>query len=68
MNELLKINCEGFKEYYIGTNGQKKVVCILDKNCVRYMVYTNGKLKSKREFSNGKEDICFKNAMKALNK
>lgn len=68
MNELFKKENGNFKEYFEGTNGSRRVTCILDDNCVRYMVFLNGKLKSRREFSNSKKEMCFRNATKALNK
>ena len=57
-----------FNEYFEGTRGGRKVICILDDYCVRYMVFENGKKKSRREFRNDQKEICFKNATKALNK
>lgn len=68
MSELIKKESSIFKEYFEGTNGIRRVTCILDDHCVRYMVFLNGKLKSRREFSNSKKEMCFKNATKALNK
>lgn len=69
MVELFRTNGGGiFKEFYAGKNGSREVTCILDDNCVRYMVFENGKLKSKREFSNEKKSLCFTNARKALNR
>lgn len=57
-----------FKEYFTGSNGTRRVICILDDFCVRYMVFEKGKMKSRREFSNNKKELCFRNAEKALNK
>lgn len=73
MMELRKENNEMFKEFYTGTtymsNGQKKTVnCILDDNCVRYIVFVGNRIKSRREFDNTQKELCFKNATKALNK
>lgn len=68
MKELVKKESYHFNEYYEGENENKKVQCILDNNCVRYMVFVNGKKVSRREFSNDKKELCFKNATKALNK
>lgn len=68
MVELKKESNEVFDNFYTGTNGSKTVNCILDDNCVRYIVLQDGKIKSRREFNNIKKDICFKNATKALNK
>lgn len=73
MVELRKENNEVFKEFYTATtytsNGQKKTVnCILDDNCVRYVVFVGNRIKSRREFNNAQKDMCFKNATKAINK
>lgn len=68
MIELKKIKHEVFSNYYIGENGNKKVIAILDTNCIRYMVIVNGKQITRREYANGNESICLKNATKALNK
>lgn len=66
--KLEKVEHELFLQYYVGQNGSRKVVAILDKNCIRYMVYECGKLISRHEYINGNKEICFKNATKALNK
>lgn len=70
MFELKKVENTTFKEYYEGLNGSRRVVCILDNYCVRFMVFENGKQKSRREYGNepGAKDRCFKYAVKALNK
>lgn len=69
MKELIKLeNGLFYNDYYIGVNGTKKVICILDDYCVRYIVTVNEKQVSRREFSNDKKELCFKNATKALNK
>lgn len=68
MLELKRENNETFKEFFTGTNGRKIVNCILDDNCVRYIVFEGLRVKSRREFDNSKKDLCFKNATKALNK
>jgi len=65
---LTKTENNLFKEYYEGTSGTRRVVCILDDFCVRYMVFEKGKQKSRREFSNDKKELCFRNAEKALNR
>ena len=57
-----------FEEVYEGVNGNKKVWCCLDNDCVRYTVSVNGKQVSRREFSNDKKELCLKNATKVLNK
>lgn len=68
MKEMIKVKNEMFNEYFEGSNGSRRVTCILDDNCVRYMVFENGKRKSRREFSNNNKALCLKNAVKALNK
>lgn len=68
MKEMIKVKNEMFNEYFEGSNGSRRVTCILDDNCVRYMVFENGKRKSRREFANNNKALCFKNAVKALNK
>ena len=70
MAELKKVENTMFKEYYEGLNGPRRVVCILDNYCVRFMVFENGKQKSRREYGNepSAKDRCFKYAVKALNK
>ena len=68
MVELRKENNGLFTDFYTGTNGNKTVNCILDDNCVRYIVFEKGKIKSKREFDNSQKKLCFINATKALNR
>lgn len=68
MYELKRVHGGFFNEEYEGINGKKKVCCILDNDCVRYMVFVDGKRKRIAEFSNDKKELCFKNATKALNK
>ena len=68
MIELKKEANETFKEFYTGTSGRKTVNCILDDNCVRYIVFEGLRLKSRREFGNNQKELCLKNATKALNK
>ncbi len=71
MKELVRVESNIFNEIYEGINGNKKVVCILDNNCVRYIVFDLAKPRQsgkRYEFSNDKKELCFKNAIKALNK
>lgn len=68
MKQLVKVENGIFKNVYEGINGSRKVVCILDANCVRYIVSENGKKKTTREFNNAQTDVCYKNAEKALNR
>lgn len=73
MAELKKEVNKTFKEFYTGetytSNGQKKTVnCILDDNCVRYIVWLGNRMKSRREFGNEQKETCWKKANMALNK
>lgn len=73
MKELRKEANTTFAEFYTGStytsNGQKKTVnCILDDNCVRYIVFVGNRVTTRREYSNSKKELCFRNATKALNK
>jgi len=68
MKNLEKNQSEMLTEIFEGTNGDKKVICILDDNCVRYMILKNGKLTSRHEFNNCRKNLCFNNATKALNR
>lgn len=72
MEKLVKAQSDIFDEYYVGQKGLRKVICILDENCVRYMVLAPGKhgmkCVTRREYNNGQEARCFANAEKALNK
>lgn len=68
MIKMVKVEMNGFTEVYRGENGNKQVTCILDENCVRYIVSNNGKMKRRSEFSNTEKEKCFNNAVKVLNK
>ena len=72
MLKLTKVEHDIFSEYYEGNNGDKKVTCILDEICIRYIVLVPSKygvkVSSRREYSNGNEKRCFAAAEKALNK
>ena len=78
MKTLNKTTNEIFNEYYTGeTSGlnkktfkyeEKKVICILDDNCVRYSVVVNGKCVKRKEFENHQKKLCFNSATDILNK
>ena len=68
MKELVRKNDYYFNESYEGINGAKRVVCILDNNCVRYVKYINNKKAGKNEYQNHEKEKCFTNATKWLNK
>lgn len=66
-------NSQFFKESYIGKNGWKKVICILDDDCVRYVVCDTRKpimkaVIKRREYKNDKKQLCFERATQELNK
>lgn len=68
MKELIKKEEAFFQNVFEGTNGNKRVWCCLDDNSVRYTISINGKQTVRKEFANDKKELCFKNAVKALNK
>jgi hypothetical protein len=68
METLIKREHEIFKDYYVGTNGNKTVTVVMDEYCTRYIVYINGKQISKKEYSNEKRHLCFPRAIAQLNK
>ena len=77
MEKLVKVKHEMFNEYfegerkgYIQKKGyvERKVICILNDNCVRYCVIENGKFKRKSYFDNDNKELCFRNAEKVLNR
>lgn len=77
MTKLIKINDNFFDEIYAAerfamkkdySTVKRRVVCILDDYCVRYVVYENGKKLRTSEFSNDQKEKCFANAEKALNR
>lgn len=67
VEKLTKVNDHMFKEYYVGYNGTKCVVCILDDNCVRFVGFDNAKRIVRREYSNEKKELCMSRAIKWLN-
>ena len=73
MLELRKSEHSLYKEFYTGSkilhNGLKMTVnCILDSNCVRYIVFKGNRITTRREYTNDKKEQCFKSAVKALNR
>lgn len=71
MKTLERIQSNIYDEIYEGINGNKKVHCILDDHCVRYVVTDLRKPRNngtRHEFPNDKKELCYKNALKALNK
>ena len=72
--ELTKTENFMFSEYYTGYNPQTQqtVHCILDDNCVRYVVVqcegSNTKVLKRREYSNQNKARCMANALAALNR
>lgn len=67
MKELVKVENYMFTEYYEGTCWNKKVVCILDDNCVRFVGFVNGKRTVRREYSNKNKEMCMRKATEWLN-
>ena len=45
MKHLSQISHDIFAQFYTGSNGARKVNCILDDNSVRFIVFENGKKK-----------------------
>ena len=70
MIELKKVENNMFNQYFEGVAvSGAKVICILDDNCVRYMVFDKwGKRVSRRTYSNTGKELCFKRATEALNR
>lgn len=73
--ELNRTENAMFDEYYEGIiENRRRVICILDDYCVRYMVFTYSragwKKVSCREYGNAPKSkaLCLANATKALNK
>lgn len=70
MLELNKVENGMFNEYYEGTAVDGwKVICILDKMCVRYIVFDEqGKTKKRRIFKDYQTAHCYKLATEELNR
>ncbi len=72
MLELKKVQNPMFNEYFEGTAVSGwKVICVLDKMCVRYTVLdVNGKMKGRHEYGNTSKskETCLKRATEALNR
>ena len=74
--ELTKTEHPMFSEYYEGYNPmtQRRVICILDDNCVRYTVLVKSgrlareKVQIRREYANTNKARCMANASDALNR
>lgn len=72
--ELKKTENFMFSEYYTGYNPQtdRTVHCILDDNCVRYVVVqcngNNTKVVKRREYSNEQKALCLEKANAELNR
>lgn len=74
MLELKKSEHSVYKEFYTGSkilaNGLKMTVnCILDDNCVRYVVFKGNRITTRREYNNNMSKTqCFRSATRALNR
>ena len=72
--ELKKTENFMFSDYFTGYNPQtnRTVHCILDYNCVRYVVVqcegSNTKVITRREYGNKDKERCLANATAALNR
>ena len=70
IEKLTHVKDSAFREKYEGFNGDKRVVCILDNNCVRYMGFVRCKRTTCREYGNTEKDkaTCMARALAWLNK
>lgn len=68
VEKLIPVKDHAFDQYYVGYNGSKTVVCILDDNCVRFVGFDNAKRKTRREYSNDQKELCMRRAIAWLNK
>ena len=70
IEKLTKFEGSHFREEYAGECGSKRVICILDNNCVRYMGFVNGKRVTRREYGNTDRNkaTCMARALDWLNK
>lgn len=68
VEKLTKVEDFMFQEKYEGECGSKRVVCILDDNCVRYVGFLNDKRVVRREYDNNKKALCMDRALAWLNK
>jgi hypothetical protein len=68
MKKLLKKEDKMFTEKYEGFNGIKRVICILDNNCVRYIKFVNNTRIGIQEYENNEKEKCFNSATNWLNK
>ena len=68
IEKLTKVEGSAFRECYEGYNGDKRVVCILDNNCVRYTGFKACKRTTCRKYTNAQKDICMARALAWLNK
>lgn len=68
MKKLLKKEDKIYKEKYEGTNGIKRVICLLDDNCVRYIKFVNNTRIGIKEYENNEKEICLKSATNWLNR
>lgn len=63
IEKLTKVEDALFQEKYEGERNNKRVVCILDDNCVRYIGFVNGKRVVRREYANGRQGLCVARAI-----
>ena len=68
IEKLIEVEGQMFQEIYEGEIGSKRVICILDENCVRFVGFVNDKLVVRREYANNKKSLCMARATAWLNK
>lgn len=70
MLKLEKIKSRFFNEIYTAEKDNKKVIVILDNNCVRFHKYVaqfeNWKEIGKSTYNNKNKEMCKRNALKYL--
>lgn len=68
VEKLSKVEDVMFQEKYEGERRDKRVVCILDENCVRFVGFVNDKRVVRREYQNNNKAVCMARAIEWLNK
>jgi hypothetical protein len=68
IEKLTKSEDPMFQEKYEGERCSKRVICILDDNCVRFVGFVNNKRVVRREYANNKKALCMARAIAWLNK
>ena len=68
IEKLTKSDDPMFQDIYEGSLRSKRVICILDDNCVRFVGFVNDKRVVRREYANNKKALCMARAIAWLNK